>query len=387
MSSMNRRFSPRRGAPVFALALSAILFSGCDRKASPVAGGGGSGNGAARVAVETRRIILLTNGDDPFWDAMRAGMEKAQADFGLESEGLKVVMDKNDATPEGQVEKLRQYLGQTDIAAVGISVIDPNNAAMASAMRELRQKGIAIVTIDSDVNREKFKDTRFAYLGTENTFGGRQMGKAAKALRPEGGKYAAFYGIESVANVIERVGGFAEGAGDAFSRALGIADGMDHTVAQDNVRNALQNHPDLTTLVGVWAYNAHAIVTVVNERGIRDKVKIIVFDAAPKALQHLKEGNIDAMVVQDPYGMGYEGTRLMVALFKQDDAAIQELYPDYNPAMGRIREGDGDIRHTAVRVVVPAGSPLKKEDFDDAVGFFRIDEFEAWLKERNLAGS
>ena len=209
---------------------------------------------------KSKRIILLTNGDDPFWDAMRVGMEKAEKDFGLSEAGLSVVMDKNDGTAGGQVEKLKQYLGQTDIAAVGISVIDPQNSAMADAMRELRKQGVVVVTIDSDVDRSKFKDTRFGYLGTANVVGGRQMGKAAKALRPDGGKYATFYGIEGVSNVIERNDGFAEGAGDKFKKAVGMADKMDHSVAQDNVRSAMQNHPDITTLVGIWAYDAHAIV-------------------------------------------------------------------------------------------------------------------------------
>ena len=45
------------GAGLFALAL-----AGCD----------------ARGDAGTKRIILLTNGADPFWDAMRAGMQDAE---------------------------------------------------------------------------------------------------------------------------------------------------------------------------------------------------------------------------------------------------------------------------------------------------------------------
>lgn len=365
------------------IALAIFAFSilpGCNNSS----GKGGDGSGASG---KSKRIIILTNGDDPFWDAMREGMEKAEEDLSLADAGFKVALDKNDGTPNGQVDKLRQYLGQTDIAAVGISVIDPNNAAMAKAMRDLRKQGVVVVTIDSDVNRDKFKDTRFGYLGTENVFGGRQMGLAAKVLRPDGGKYATFYGIEGVANVIERNGGFAEGAGDKFEKKAGMADGMKDEVAADNVRNVLENHPDIDTLVGIWAYDAHAIVTVVKERDIRDKMAIVVFDAAPKAIQHLKDGYIDAMVVQDPYGMGYEGTRLMKALYEDDQAAVKELFPDYDFGKKEFTSSDGDIKHTDVRVVVPNDSQLKKEDFDPSIKFFSIDEFDGWLKERGLIGS
>jgi len=335
---------------------------------------------------KTKRLILLTNGDDPFWDAMREGMVRAEADLNLAAKNLKVVMEKNDATANGQVEKLRQYLAQTDVAAVGISVIDPNNAAMAEAMRALRQQGVVVLTIDSDVNRERFKDTRFAYLGTENVLGGRQMGLAARRLNPQSREYATFYGFEGVANVVERNRGFAEGAGEGFTRVAGMSDSMKTEVAQDNVRNALENHPNIGTLVGIWAYDAHAIVSVVKERGIRDQVKIVVFDAAPKALAHLKDGFIDAMVVQNPFEMGYQGVRLMNALLENDTSTIRELYPAYDGQNG-FTSADGDIHHTSLRVVVPEDSPLRPEDFDEFVEFYTIDEFDQWLDERGLIGS
>ena len=113
----------------------------------------------------------------------------------------------------------------------------------------------------------------------------------------------------------------------------------------------------------------------------------MVFDAAPKALAHLKEGDIDAMIVQNPYEMGYQGTRLMKALYENDQPAIKALYPDYTGNADEFSSANGDIHHTSLRVVVPDNSPLKPEHFDDFVKFFTIQEFDAWLRERGLVGS
>jgi ribose transport system substrate-binding protein len=355
-----------------------VLFSGCNP--SNNSGGGSAGGG------KLRRVILLTNGDDPFWDAMRSGMEKAADDFDLKASSLRVEMDKNDGTSKGQLDKLRQYAGQTDIAAVAISITDAESAALAEAMQELRKLGVQVITIDSDINRSKFRDSRFAYLGTDNVIGGRELGKAAKGLRPDGGNFAFFYGLGSAANVIERTRGFQEGAGEAFKKSDGLGDEMDLQTAQNNVRNALQNHPEIDTLVGIWAYNAHAIVEVVKEQRIRDKVKIVVFDAAPKAIGHMNDGNIDAMIVQNPYQMGYLGTQLMEALVLNDTATIAELLPGVDPANGTPTTEDGDIRTTELRVVVPdSGSPLTPEMFD--AQFFTASQFNEWLNERGLTGS
>lgn len=378
------RFSSRllRRVLLPALLLLAPMALGCG--SSKKTGSGGSGSS------DLKRVILLTNGDDPFWDAMRTGMEKGAEEFRLADAGLRVEMDKNDGTPKGQVDKLKQYAGQTDIAAVAVSVTDAENIALANAMKELQKQGVVVITIDSDINRDKFRDARFAYLGTDNIIGGRELGKAAVALRPDGGVYAAFYGLAAAANVIERTSGFAEAAGESFKKADGLSDDMDLTKAAQNVRNVLQNHPDIDTLVGIWAYNAHAIVSVVKERELRDNMKVVVFDAAPKAIQHMNDGFIDAMVVQNPYQMGYLGTKLMMALVENDGSTIEEMYPGYDQETGKFASPDQDILTTELRVVVPDNdSPIKaaQDEFLETTKFFTSEEFNAWLKERDLIGS
>ena len=40
--------------------------------------------------------------------------------------------------------------------------------------------------------------------------------------------------------------------------------------------------------------------------------------SAPKAIGHMDSGYLDAMVVQNPYEMGYQGVRLMKALVEDD---------------------------------------------------------------------
>lgn len=364
--------------------LAVLIWSGCQKDApAPTPN---SGTGGAPVAGEVKRVIMLTNGDDPFWDAMRRGMEKAQEDFQLGEVGLKAELDKGDFSENSQIDKLKQYASQSDVAAVAISSVDASNEAIAEAMRELRKKGVEVLCIDSDMSRE-LKDTRFAYLGTNNLVGGRELGKCMKGLLPEG-QYATFVGLKDVQNAIERIGGVAEGAGEKFTSVESLGDKGDQNQAQENVKTALNNHPEINCLVGIWAYNAHAIVQVADERGVREKTKIIAFDCAPAAVDDMDAGKIDALIVQNPYQMGYIGTRLMKALVQKDGATIQEIFPSYDPATGKFGEENGDIYTTELRVVVPnEQSPLKPEMFDTGTKFFYFKDFKTWLAERKLIGS
>jgi ribose transport system substrate-binding protein len=350
---------------------------GCGLLLALVGCGGSSPTGAAG----NKRIIILTNGNSPFWDAAAVGVQEAEKKLQLEKAGLKAVVETNDGTDGGQIQKLRQYNTQNDIAAIGLSVNTAGNVAIVEEMKKLREKGIHVVTIDSDVDREKHRDARFAFIGTDNLAGGVELGKCARGLLPEGGDYVTFVGITGAQNAIERVGGFAKGAGDKFKSLDNMGDSTDRTRARNNVRNALTNHPSLKVLVGIWSYNAPAIVDVVREKGVRDKVKVVVFDAEPVAIEELGKGMIDAMVVQNPYEMGYQGVRLMKALIEKDDKTTKEILPKHGSP-------DGDLYDTGLKVVVPdEGSPLEAGMFEKKTQFLKLTPFRDWLKKYNLTGS
>lgn len=340
-------------------------------------------------SASTKRILFLTNGDDEFWDTCRAGMDKAAEEMKIKEAGYSHAMDKgSEFDVAKQIAKLEQYLTQTDIAAVAISPVDAQNKRLAKAMKNLRDKGVAVICVDSDMDREKFRDSRFAYLGTDNVVGGQELGKAAKALMPEGGDYATFVGIKTVKNAIDRIGGFAQGAGDTFKNLDNKADEADRNRAQENVKAVLDKHEDIDALIGIWSYNADAIAKVLESRSLTGKVKAVCFDAATLALKDMEEGKIDVLVVQNPYQMGKLSVQLLKALVEGDGETIKSIYPSYDPASGKFGDPDGDILDTELRVVVPdEKSPIKAELFSEGIKFFYYKDFKKWLDERKLKNS
>ncbi len=329
-------------------------------------------------------MILLTNGNSPFWDACRFGMRDGAKDSGLEAAGLTAVMEVNDGTPQGQLDKLRQFGSQSGIVGVAISALDANNAAVAAEMKKLRAKGVHVVCVDADVDREKFRDARSYYIGTDNRTGGRELGVAARnimaARNVASGSYVQFVGRTGAQNAIERMDGFKQVVGAAYREADRMADDLDRTRAKENVRNAMRNHTDLVTLVGIWSYNAPAIVDVVKENE-RAKYSVVVFDAEPIAITQMGDGYIDVMVVQNPYDMGYQAVRLLRAMHQGDSATIAAMFPSAG-------EEDGDLYDTGLKVVVPdATSPLKADMFGGKTQFLTLAEFKNWLDKYGLTGS
>src|SRR5205809_273836 len=89
-----------------------------------------------------KRIIILTNGNSPFWDVARAGLEEAEKKLDLGKHNLRAVVEVNDGSDRGQIDKLRQFGTQTDIVAIGVSVNTAGNVAIVEEMRNLVAKGI-----------------------------------------------------------------------------------------------------------------------------------------------------------------------------------------------------------------------------------------------------
>jgi ribose transport system substrate-binding protein len=354
------------------------VATGCAERSNP---GGEQATGSA-----VKRFMFLTNGDDPFWDALGAGLAEGAKQQGLESKGLRAVLEKNNGTAQGQIEKLRQFASQSDIAGVAISVIQAENAAIIEEMKNLAAKGVKVITVDGDVNRATFRDARPYYIGTDNISGGRLLGAAAKKLFASRGQtsggYVQFAGFTDNDNARARMNGFKAAAGDAYREVDRMSDEMDLSKARDNVRSALVNHPDLAGLVGIWAYNAPAIAEVTEERGVRDRLTIVTFDAQAAAIEHMAGGRIDAMLAQNPFEMGVQTVRLLTALHEGDEATVKEMFP-------RVGEVDGDLYTTGLRLIVPdANTPLEAAAFSgDGVEVMSLSTFRDWLAKHGLSSS
>ena len=210
------------------------------------------------------------------------------------------------------------------------------------------------------------------------------LGTAAKNLRPDGGEYMQFVGLDSQQNAYQRMDGFTSAVGEKFVQKGRRIDDTDRSRARDNVRDSIDQNPNLNVLVGIWSYNAPAIVDIVKEKNVREKFTIVTFDAEQLAIEQMAAGMIDAMVVQNPFGMGYDSVKYAFAKLQGDEATMTELFPS-------MKEPGGNIRDTGLKVVVPdSGTPLTQEmfkDFGPGVKFLTLKEFRAWLAEYKLTSS
>jgi ribose transport system substrate-binding protein len=330
-----------------------------------------------------KKIYLLNNTDSPFWAAAVVGIREAVKDLKLEAEGYTALMDNNGKEEtKGQIDKLKSYLVRDDIVAVGISPMDATNESLQEQLKKLKEKGVIVFCFDSDLPADK-ASLRDFYIGTNNIRAGKVLGMALSNLAPDGGGYAQFVGTDTQRNAVERMDGVKSALGPKFSEKERMFDKVNLETARQNVKQAITKYTDLVALVGIWSYNGPAIADTVADPALRPKYKSVTFDAEEATISQMQQGNVDVMVIQNPYMMGYYSVQTAFAKLKKDDAALKKVFPNFG-------QPNGDVKETNLKIVVPEKSTLKKEMFtevDPELEFLTLPQFQEWLKKYGLTSS
>jgi ribose transport system substrate-binding protein len=86
----------------------------------------------------------------------------------------------------------------------------------------------------------------------------------------------------------------------------------DVTKGMQVTENMLTAHPDLKGIFAANEPGAIGAARVLKARNLVGEVKLVAFDAAPTEIKALEEGVIQALIVQNPFRMGYDGVKMAV---------------------------------------------------------------------------
>jgi ribose transport system substrate-binding protein len=216
----------------------------------------------------------------------------------------------------GQISILENAVSEKPAAIV----ISPTQKAALGKPIDEAAKKVKIIGIDSAADSKAFT----SFLTTDNVQGGRiaadGLGEAIKAKYGKAeGDVALITAIPGVGSLDERAKGFKEELASKYPGLKLVAD----KVADGQATTGLNIMTDLITanpnLHGVFASNlimAQGAGQAIAENKVADKIKLVGFDSDDKLIKLLTDGTIVALVVQDPYRMGYDGVKTALAASK-----------------------------------------------------------------------
>lgn len=259
---------------------------------------------------ETLRIAVIPKGTThDFWNAVLAGARRAAEEEG----GVEITW----TGPEREGDRERQIQIVEDFVvkrASGLVLAPGDSRALVPVVERAAEAGIPVVIIDSGIDTERV----VSFVATDNYQGGVIAAKRMGELLQGRGRVAVLKYMAGSASTTAREQGFMETLAKQFPQ-IEIAD---HRYGMDTVETALSAAEDVLTrhqdLDGMFACNestARGALRALESQGRAGPagVKLIGFDASEPLLEGLRAGRIDSLVVQNPFRMGYDGVRAVVA--------------------------------------------------------------------------
>jgi ribose transport system substrate-binding protein len=257
--------------------------------------------------------IIVKDTTSNFWQIVLAGARKAGQDLSVNVPELGA---QSESDINGQISILENAVSGNPAAIV---IAPTQFAALGKPIDEAAKK-VKVIGIDSAADSKAF----VSFLQTDNVQGGRvgADGLAAAITAKYGkaeGDVALITSLPGVGSLDQRAKGFKEEIAAKYPGLKLVAD----KVADGMATTALNIMTDLITanpnLRGVFASNlimAQGAGQAIAENKAADKIELIGFDSDDKLIALLKDGTIKALVIQDPYRMGYEGVKTALAASK-----------------------------------------------------------------------
>src|SRR3990167_155493 len=242
-------------------------------------------------------IGVVPAGAHNFWTLVEAGALQAARETGVD-------IYFRGPSREGRVETQLQLIDRVVERGCKALIIAPSGSEIIAKVSELKARGILTFYIDRDVGGADVQ----AVIASNNYQAGQLAGRYLGQVLGRKGRVGVIRTSPLIASASERQRGFIQAV-----KAAGLRIVFDHPLADDPgvAFNALREQlPQLDALFtpdGSTTRTTHAALLRLQAV---EQVRHVGFDGGRLLAGALGNGRIAALVIQQPYAMGYRSVRL-----------------------------------------------------------------------------
>lgn len=271
-----------------------------------------SGGGNAAKPGQITVAVIPKGTSHVFWQSIHAGANKAAKELGVE------IIWRGPLREDDRDSQISEVEGFVSRGVSGIALAPLDETALAAPVASATKNKIPVVIFDSGLKSED----QISFVATDNDKGGHLAGEGlAKALGGKGKVILLRY-AEGHDSTHRREEGFLA----AIKENPGIEivssnqyGGADVEGAYKKAEALLSNYKKADgqlTIDGVFCPNESsslAMLRVLEANGWAGKVRFVGFDSSDNLVKGLRDGHIEALVLQDPVRMGYLSVKTLVA--------------------------------------------------------------------------
>ena len=239
-----------------------------------------------------------------FWVSVHAGANAAAEQFGFE-----IVW--NGPPTETDYSRQIQIVDSMIARRVdGIALAACDRKALTGVVDRAAAAGIPLTVFDSGLDSTNF----MSFLATDNVDGGRMGARTLGNLLGGKGEVGLIMHAPGSVSTSDRETGFNEVMQKEFPGIKVVQSQFsmgDRAKGMAVTENILTAHPEIDGLFASSEPSAIGATQAVKARRLGGKVKLVGFDSTDSMIEDLKAGVIDAIVVQDPFKMGFEAVKTM----------------------------------------------------------------------------
>jgi ribose transport system substrate-binding protein len=255
------------------------------------------------------RIAVIPKGTThEFWRAVQAGAQKAGRELGatVTFQGPEREDDR-----ESQVSLVQNTISVRPDAIV-LAPLDAR--ALVDPVRQARAAGIPVVIIDSGLEARAGEDF-VSFVATDNRKGGQMAGRRLGEALGGRGRVVILRYLEGSASTTQRE----EGCLQALTEFAGIEvidpgryAGATRATAQEAAENLLAASGSFDGVFCPNESSTYGMLLALRTRGLAGKVRFVGFDASDAAIEAVRAGEVEGLVLQNPVRMGYLGVKAAI---------------------------------------------------------------------------
>jgi ribose transport system substrate-binding protein len=252
------------------------------------------------------RIAVVPKGQSHiFWQTIHAGALKAGSELGVEVLWNGPALETEFSRQVGIIE---DFINQR---VDGIALAPSHGEAIVPVVERAAAERIPVTIFDSGLKTDKY----ISYVSTDNYKGGVIAAERMGTLLPEGGRIAMLATQPGGVSTMEREAGFRETIEKKFPKIqivamqFGMSDRAKSLAVAEDIMTANPN------LVAMFCSNESGTIGAVQaarSKGTAGKLKLVGFDSSPTLIEDVAAGNIDSLVVQNPFRMGFLAVETLV---------------------------------------------------------------------------
>lgn len=296
--------------------VSTLIAAGALAMLAGCQSGGEAKTGEGEATGKKFQIAVIPKGaTHEFWKAIHAGADEAAAANGAEVI-WKGPLKEDDR--EDQIKVVEDFVAK---GVDGIVLAPLDDTALRTPVMAAQKEGIPVLIIDSALKEVE----TVSFVATDNKAAGKSGGEKLLTMLPNGGKVILLRYQEGSASTSEREAGFLEAMAGATNVTM-LSDNQyagptteSAQAASEKLIDRFRNPDGTVQFEAVFCPNESStfgMLRALQNAGLAGKVRFVGFDSSPKLVEALGTGEINALVVQNPFLMGKTGVEMMIKHLK-----------------------------------------------------------------------